>query len=445
MTQTPLAPATEFSAARRYYLLVLLALLNVLLVLDKIVLSVLLEPIRAEFGLSDVQLGALMGLVYAIFMGSAGLPLGVLADRTNRRNFAAICLAGWSAMTMACAGAQNLWHLILARIGVGIGEAGGGPAAVSMIADTFEPRRRATAMAVFASGTQIAALVNLTYATYIAHVFGWRAALIAVAVPGFVLALLLVLTTREPPRGLSDRNRKVAEAPPLRETLIYCWHQRSLRHLLFGATLCYIVVAGMGSWHFTFLVRSHDLHLHEVGPMLGIGIAVIGILANVSSGALSDFLGARDERYRTWFISFGAILALGIGSWSILTGNPNAALAGVIVFAATVMFWFPTVAALTQSLVEIRMRSTIAGLLFLLSNLVGYGIGPLLIGAISDALAPTFGRESLRVAMLCVLALTGWGAVHYFLASRELRTNLATAQQAPQRHAAAEGARGNAV
>ncbi|HEU4627292.1 MAG TPA: MFS transporter [Steroidobacteraceae bacterium] len=429
MTQTPLATAIEVSAARRYYLLILLALLNVLLVLDKIVLSVLLEPIREEFGLSDVQLGALMGLVYAIFVGSAGLPLGVLADRTNRRNLAAICLAAWSAMTMACAGAQNLWHLILARIGVGIGEAGGGPAAVSMIADTFEPRRRATAMAVFASGTQIAALVNLTYATYIAHAFGWRAALIAVAVPGLVLALLLVLTAREPPRGLSDQTRKAIAAPPFRETLSYIWQQRSLRHLLFGATLCYIVVAGMGSWHFTFLVRSHDLRLHEVGPLLGIGIAVLGILANVSSGALSDFLGARDDRYRTWFIALGALLALGIGSWSILTAHPNGALAGVIVFAATVTFWFPTVAALTQSLVQIRMRSAIAGLLFLLSNLIGYGIGPLLIGAISDALTAAFGRESLRLAMLCALSLLAWGALHFFLASRELRSNLAVAQQ----------------
>jgi MFS family permease len=429
MTQPPVATATEVSATRRYYLLVLLALLNVLLVLDKIVLSVLLEPIRAEFGLSDVQLGALMGLVYAIFMGSAGLPLGVLADRTNRRNLASICLAAWSAMTLACAGAQNIWHLILARIGVGVGEAGGGPAAVSMIADTFEPRRRATAMAVFASGTQIAALVNLTYATYIAHVYGWRAALVAVAVPGFVLALLIVLTTREPQRGLADHSRKVTPAPTLRETLRYVWHQRSLRHLLMGATLCYIVVAGMGSWHFTFLVRSHDLHLHEVGPILGIGIATLGILANVSSGALSDYLGARDDRYRTWFVATGAVIALGIGAWSILTTHPNGALAGAIVFAATVMFWFPTVAALTQSLVEVRMRSTIAGVLFLLSNLIGYGIGPLLIGAISDALTPAFGKESLRAAMLCLLSLCGWGALHFFLASRELRTNLKTAEQ----------------
>jgi len=430
MKQPPAIDAVEVFTARRYYLLFLLALLNVLLVLDKIVLSVLIEPIRAEFGLTDGQLGALMGLVYAIFMGTAGLPLGMLADRSNRRNLAAICLSVWSAMTLACAAAQSLWHLIIARVGVGIGEAGGGPAAVSMIADTFEPRRRATAMAIFASGTQVAALINLTYATYIAHAYGWRMALVAVAVPGFLLALTIVFTTREPQRGLADMSRTAPQAaPPLRETIAYIWRQRSLRHLLVGATLCYIVVAGMGSWHFTFLVRSHGLRLHEVGPILGFGIAGLGIAANLLSGALSDHLGARDERYRTWLIAIGAVAALAIGCWSIVTRSDNGALAGVIVFAATVMFWFPTVAALSQSLVEVRMRATIAGVLFLLSNLIGYGVGPLLVGTLSDLLAPAFQSESLRVAMLCLLALFAWGALHFFLASRELQANLRAAKQ----------------
>ena len=420
------APA-EVSAARRYYLLALLTLLNLLLVLDKIVLSVLIEPIRAEFGLSDGQLGALMGLVYAIFMGVAGLPLGMLADRMNRRNLAAICVSAWSAMTLACAAAQNMWHLLLARIGVGVGEAGGGPVALSMIADSFEPRRRATAMAVFATGTQLAALINLTFATQIAHAYGWRMTLVAAALPGFALALLLVLTAHEPVRGIADRKRSADQAPPLRETLGHIWRQRSLRHLLIGATLCYVVVAGMGSWHFSFLVRSHDLHLHEVGPVIGIGIAVLGMTSNLISGTLSDFLGSRDERNRTRLIGCAAVATLGIGTWSVLTTNPNAALVGVVVFAAAVLFWFPTVAALSQSLVAPRMRATVAGLLFVLSNLVGYGIGPILVGTISDLLAPALGEHSLRYAMMCVLSLTAWAAVHFFLAGRDLRTNLSTA------------------
>src|SRR5690606_40388045 len=145
----------------------------------------------------------------------------------------------------------------------------------------------------------------------------------------------------EPVRGLADRKRSKGDAPPLRETLAYIWRQRSLRHLLIGATLCYVVVAGMGSWHFSFLVRSHDLHLHEVGPIIGIGIALLGMASNLLSGTLSDFLGARDERNRTRLIGTAAVATLGIGSWSILTTSPNAALVGVVSFAAAVLFWFP--------------------------------------------------------------------------------------------------------
>src|SRR5690606_36369429 len=133
------------------------------------------------------------------------------------------------------------------------------------------------------------------------------------------------------------------------------WRQRSLRHLLTGATLCYIVVAGIGSWHFSLLVRSHNLHFHEVGPIIGIGIAVLGIASNLLSGALSDFLGARDERYRTRLIGTAALITFGIGVWSILTESANGALVGVILFAVAVMFWFSTVAALSQGLVEPRM------------------------------------------------------------------------------------------
>lgn len=183
----------------------------------------------------------------------------------------------------------------------------------------------------------------------------------------------------------------------------------------------------MGSWHFSFLVRSHDLHLHEVGPIIGIGIAVLGLASNLLSGTLSDFLGARDERNRTRLIGTAAVATLGIGIWSIFTPSANGALAGVVVFAAAVVFWFPTVAALTQSLVAPRMRATVAGLLFVLSNLVGYGIGPILVGTISDLLAPALGEHSLRYAMMAVLSLTAWAAVHFFMASRDLRTNLSSA------------------
>lgn len=429
-------PITAASGSRYYVLGVLLAL-NVLLVLDKIVLTTLVEPIRAEFNLSDTQIGALMGLVYAMFMGLAGLPLGMLADRTSRRNLAAACITVWSLMTAACGMAQNLFQLILARIGVGIGEAGGGPAAVSMISDLFEPRRRATAMAVFAMGTQLAALVNLTIMTQVTHHFGWRVTLFAASVPGLVLALVMLLTVREPKRGGVDGLVAASTAPPLKQALGFIRRQNSLLHLLAGATIAYIIIGGMGSWHFTFLVRTHDLKLNEIGPWLGIGIAGVGIVTNLSSGFLADILGARDERRRVWVVAIGALAAMTVGAASILTDSPFWALVFVAIFAGVALFWFSIIAALTQALVEVRMRSTLAGLLFLLSNVIGYGLGPILIGMASDAIEPEFGPDSLRYAMLAVLMLNAWSALHFFLAGRSLRADMAKASAADAANAAA--------
>jgi len=356
----------------------------------------------------------------------------MLADRISRRLLAAVCLVAWSAMTLLTASAQNLWHLIACRIGVGVGEAGGGPASISLLAEAFDSRRRATAMSVFATGTQLAALLNLTVVTQISHAYGWRMALVATAVPGFIIAALLQWTTRDPQRGRAEQ-ASVHPAPlPLRAALRLIWQQQSLRHLLAATALCYIVVAGMGSWHFSFLVRIHSLELHEIGPLLGVGMALVGVVSNVGAGVLSDRLGAHDERWRTRSLAMGAALIAVIGYASLLTPDPRVAVVLVIVFGASVVFWFPTVAALSQSLVEARVRSTVAGMLFLLANLVGYGLGPLLIGGLSDMLAAGHGRESLRYALATVLSLLVWASLHFLLAGRSLRADLARVRGASQ-------------
>jgi MFS family permease len=250
-------------------------------------------------------------------------------------------------------------------------------------------------------------------------------ALVATAVPGFVVAALLRWTISEPQRGRGERGN--ADLAPLRlnAALSQIWKQRSLRHLLAATALCYIVVAGMGSWHFSFLVRIHSLELHEIGPLLGVGMALMGVVSNVGAGVLSDRLGAYDERWRTRSLAIGAVLIAVIGYGSLLTPAPRVAVVLVILFGASVVFWFPTVAALSQSLVEPRLRATVAGLLFLLANLVGYGLGPLLIGGLSDLLAASQGKESLRYALVFVLSLLVWASMHFLLAGRSLRADLA--------------------
>jgi predicted MFS family arabinose efflux permease len=415
---------------RRNYSLFLLLMLNTLLLLDKIVFVILLEPIKHEFALSDVQLGVLTGLVYALLMGICGLPFGIYADRTNRRNLAAGCLAFWSALTALCGLAQNFWQLLLARTGVGIGEAGGGPAALSIIADLFEHKKRATAMAIFALGSPLAALINLTVGTHLSHSYGWRATLLAASIPGIVLALVLLFTMREPVRGASDHKARARQAAPLRETLAFIGQQKALLHLLTAVLLSYVTLAGASSWTFSFLVRSHHVKLNEVGAQLGVAIFVAGIAGNYLSGILADFLGQRDERWRLWIIGGGALLSVLLGFGWIWSEGWTATLLLVACFAAASTFWFAPAVGLCLSLVEIRMRATISGILFLIANMIGYGLGPILVGKMSDLFAPAFGADSLRMALSCIVMVNLGAALHFFLAGRAVRANLARADAA---------------
>lgn len=416
--------APPASGQNRYLVLGLLFALNTLLVLDKIVFTILLEPIKHEFNLSDLQLGVLSGLVYAVCMGLAGIPLGIIADRVSRRNLAAACLAVWSAMTALCGIANSFTHLLLARVGVGLGEAGGGPAAVSIISDLFEHRKRATAMALFSVGTPTAALINLTINTQVSHYFGWRAALLAAAVPGLILAAVIMLVMKEPQRGLSDRKLAMAGAPPLGETLRFVASQKSLLHILAGALICYVVLAGVSSWHFSFLVRTYGVSLKEVGPILGVCIASAGIAGLFLSGWAADRLARLDERWRAWVMACTTLLSVAIGLAAFLAPNWPLALAFGSLFAATATVWLAPALALTQSLVHIRMRATVGAIMFLLANLVGYGAGPSIAGFLSDRFTAMGVAEPLRMALLAMLSINLLAALQFVLAARTVRADL---------------------
>ncbi len=408
--------------------LFLLYLLNTLLVLDKIVLTILLEPIKQEFALSDAQLGLLAGTVYAVCMGCASLPLGLAVDRYSRRTLAAGCLAIWSAMTAACGLATSFATLLLARVGVGLGEAGGGPASLSIIADLYPHNRRATAMAIFSLGTPTAALINLAVNTQVVHAYGWRAALLLAAVPGVVLALAIFLFMREPARGASEAVRQEVTAPPLRQTFAFIRQQASLVHVLLGAMIAYIVLAGVSSWNFSYIVREHGVTLQQIGPYLGFSISGAGLAGLFMAGKLADFLALRDERWRCWIMAITSLASVGFGLVTFTTQHLWLAVAGTALLAASATLWIAPGYALTQSLVQVRMRGTIAAIVFLLGNLFGYGLGPLVIGSLSDLFAGMGIAASLKLAILAVLACNCWAALHFILAGRHLRRDLRRAQ-----------------
>lgn len=408
--------------------LLFLFLLNTLLVLDKIVFTVLLEPIKKEFGLDDFRLGLLAGAVYAVCLGIASVPFGVLADRGNRRNLAAGCLAFWSVMTALCGMAQSFTMLLLARLGVGVGEAGGGPASLSMIADLYEHRRRATAMAIFSLGTPMAALINLTVNTQIAHAYGWRAALLAASVPGLLLAVAIRLWMAEPVRNVGAQR---GDAPPIATTLRYVLRQRSLVFLLAGGMCAYIVLAGVSSWNFSFLVRRHHVKLNEVGPLLGVTIASAGLIGLYASGRLADLLSRRDERWRTRVMATttAASVAFGVGAFTV--PDWHAAVACTAGLAACASLWLAPGYALSQSLVPERMRGTVGAILFMLANVVGYGLGPPLVGFLSDRFAAAGAASPLQNALIAVVTLNLLSAALFLFGGRTLRRDLITAGTEP--------------
>ncbi len=404
--------------------LFLLFLLNTLLVLDKIIFTVLLEPIKEEFALDDFQLGLLAGAVYAACLGIASIPFGYLTDRVNRRNLGAACLAFWSAMTALCGMAQSYPMLLAARLGVGVGEAGGGPTALSIISDLFEHKRRATAMAIFSWGTPAAALINLTVNTQIAHEWGWRAALLTASVPGLLVALAMVTFMIEPQRNFGARKEP---PPPLSTTLRYAWNTWSLLFLLAGGMSAYIVLAGVSSWNFSFLVRAHHVKLNEVGPLLAVTIAGAGFVGLYVSGKLADLLADRDERWRTRVMAITTMASVFFGWGAFNVDEWHWAVACTAGLAACSSLWLAPGYALSQSLVPARMRGTISAILFMLANVVGYGLGPPLVGAISDFAAGTGNDQSLRQALTIVVTLNLVTAGLFLLSGRTLSKDLAAA------------------
>jgi MFS family permease len=327
-------------------------------------------------------------------------------------------------MTAVCGFAQSFVTLLLGRIGVGLGEAGGGPAALSIISDLYAHRRRATAVAIFSLGTPTAALLNLTVNTQITHAFGWRATLLIAAAPGLVLALVLWLCMAEPKRGAADQKAAETKAPPLMETARFIWSQKSLVHLLAGAMIAYIVLAGVSSWNFSYLVRIHNANLHEIGPYLGVGISSAGLIGLYLTGRLADFLAERDERWRCWIMAITILGSVAFGFVVFTTPDLWVAIGATAGLAACATLWLAPGFALTQSLVAVRMRGTVAAIVFLIANLVGYGIGPLAVGALSDLFAQAGAANSLQIAILCVLTANVWAAGHFVLAARRVRVDL---------------------
>ena len=409
----------------RNYVLGVLVVSYIFNFLDRQILTILLEPIKKELALSDLQLGLLTGFAFAFFYTFLGIPIAMWADRGVRRDILALALFIWSGMTAVTGWATSYLGLLLARIGVGIGEAGGSPPSHSLISDYFPPERRGMALGIYSWGIPIGAATGTLAGAWIGDAFGWRMAFLVVGLPGVLLALIVRLTVREPPRGAFDGHLPERRAESFGEVFGFLWKLRSFRHMSLAAALHAFYGYGSAAFLPSFFARVHDVPLRDRGTYIAL-IILSGTIGTFVGGWLSDKRGATDERWYMWVPGLstlaGAPLAAVFYLW------PDFSMVTLLLGTAPVilgqMYLGPTF-AMTQTLVRPRMRALAAAILLFVINLIGLGGGPSFVGWLSDALRPAHGNQALRYALLVtVVAGALWSTVHYALAARTLREDL---------------------
>ena len=428
------APATQPAenpyASRRaaYYALGVLTLVYSFNFIDRQLLAILQEAIKEELELSDSQLGLLTGFAFAAFYVTAGIPIARWADRGNRRDIVALSLFIWSFMTAVSGFVLNYIQLLLARVGVGVGEAGGSPPSHSIISDIFPPERRAGAIGFYSTGVNVGILFGFLAGGWLNEFFGWRVAFMVVGVPGILLAILVRMTLAEPVRGLSENRQASHENTAFSDVLRVLWRCRSFRHLAMGAALNAFCGYSAANWTASFMIRSHDMATGELGTWLALILGGGGAIGVFGGGLLADRLAPRDKRWYAWLPALTGLLALPFQVGIYMAGSPYTALMLAVFPGIVSNVYLGNTIATTHGLVGLRMRAMASAILFLILNIIGLGGGPWTIGVVSDALAPTLGAESLRHAMLYIIPVVSfWSICHFFMAARTLREDLANA------------------
>ena len=421
--QATAAPHEAYTNRYRYYVLALLTLGYVFNFVDRQVMTILIEPIKMEFGASDTQMGLLSGLAFALFYATLGIPVARLADRWSRRNVLAISMTTWSAVTALCATATGFWHLLLLRIGVGIGEAGGTPPSQSLLADYFPPEKRAFAQGILATAPNIGILVGLFGGALIAEAYGWRSVFLVFGIPGVLLAILIQLTIKEPLKVTASASE---EGVGLFATLDNIFRLPSFAHIMVGVGFTGIAGYGLGVWSPSFLVRVHNMSLVDAGLYLGLIGVFGGGLGTISSGLLVDRLARRDKRWQLWLPAIGIFLALPTqlafllwpAEHRLVMGDVDAPFALVFMGLSAVFasFWIAPSYAAVQNLVPQYWRTQASALMLLAINLLGMGLGPLLVGMLSDLLSQ-FGDSSVRFGLSIGVSLSLVGGVAYLRGS----------------------------
>jgi MFS family permease len=432
---SPNAAPQPFSAGYTRYVLGVVFLVMVFNTVDRTVLSILVEPIKAEFGMSDTEMGAAMGLAFTIVYTLTALPVARWADFTVRRSIVAGALLIWSGFTLATSLVQNFTQLFLARMGVGIGEAGGTAPSVSLLSDYVPPERRGRSLSVVSMGAVTGMGLGMVVGGWINEEWGWRWAFVAAGLPGVVLAAVVRLTVREPARGGSEGRSRSLEGDSVRGVVKYILGLPTYVYILCANACALFAAMGRNLWEPSFIIRIYDMGTADAGAWYFVTSPLPSMLGIYLGGMFADRFGARDRRWYMWVPAIGQIISVPILCafllWPAgdrvalpfgLPAIPVAFLFSIVGSIFGSFFTAPFIATI-QSLAKLRMRAMAAAMSSTVSSFVGMCAGPLLVGVLSDVFEVRFGREALRYSLL-VPTLAPLGSVVFcLLAARSIRAD----------------------
>jgi MFS family permease len=419
-----------WSREERIFVLVVLCFASAVNLIDRMLITILIEPIKHEFSASDTQMGLLTGLSFAAVYATAAFPIARYADRGVRRNVIWWCVLVWGSMTMLCGLTRSYWQLAIARMGVALGEAGYQPAAHSMIADLFPLRRRGAAFGFFNAAASLGIGFGLIFGGWMHAHFNWRMIFVAVGAPCLLLAPFIRFAVREPPRGLTDPRASAAasaERPPLGDALSRLAKTRTFRLLVTAGMSCQFVNYGLQIWMASFFLRVHGMDAKEVGFKLGIASCIGLCVGTTASGALADALGRRDVRWYMRVAGAGTLLGMPIAILCLLAPNANAAFACYCLTICLLSCFATPIHAMTQAIVAPRMRGMAASITGFWMNLVGLGLGPLFVGALNDHFQASLGSLAVRRSLLILTGGCLVAAYFCFSTNASIRKDLAAA------------------
>lgn len=416
----------------------MLILANLINYLDRQIIGILVPQIKTEFDLPDWQIGLLTGPAFALVYALVGIPMAMIADRINRRNLITAAVALFGVTTVLCGYCVQYLQLIIMRFGTGLGEGGVTPTANSVIADLYPPQRRGVAIAQYNIGGSVGIMLSFLGGGWIAQHYGWRSAFVAAGVPGLALALLMALSMREPQRGLVDQVADDGDTPTTAAVVRKLWGQRSFRWMALGGAMTAFGGSTLLGFVSLFLASAHHMESSRVGLYLAVMIGVGGSAGTYAVGLLADRFGCKDVRAYLIVPAVSTLISVPFMPVFFLATNTSVTLLGGFVYFSFVSAYLAPAFAITHRLVPLRMRARAIAILLLITNLVGFGLGPPLTGAISDVLRPAFGGESLRMALLLTILATALSPLFFWNATKTLKADILRATGEP----AAKPARG---